>query len=145
MIKKTYKNKATLLFTDTDSLCYIIETDDFYKDMYANKGMYDLSNFPKDSEFYDESNKKVLGKFKDEIMDIDANVDKIPASEFVGIRPKMYSIKGGSFEKKVGKGRALLDEPAAGGPAAARDLRRHPPAPAPDEHDDDEQGGALLL
>ncbi len=30
-VKKDYGQKAKLLFTDTDSLCYEIETEDFYK------------------------------------------------------------------------------------------------------------------
>ena len=33
-IQKKYKDKAELLFTDTDSLMYQIYTDDFYKDIY---------------------------------------------------------------------------------------------------------------
>ena len=32
-IRKKYGNKAELLFTDTDSLMYYIETDDFYEDI----------------------------------------------------------------------------------------------------------------
>ena len=32
-IRKKYKNKAELLFTDTDSLMYHIPKDDFYKDI----------------------------------------------------------------------------------------------------------------
>ena len=32
-IKSKYGNKAELLFTDTDSLMYGIETDDFYQDV----------------------------------------------------------------------------------------------------------------
>ena len=32
-IKPKYGEKAKLLFTDTDSLMYEIETDDFYKDI----------------------------------------------------------------------------------------------------------------
>ncbi len=32
-IKKKYGDKASLLFTDTDSLCYEIKTDDFYQDI----------------------------------------------------------------------------------------------------------------
>ena len=40
--------KCILLFTDKDSLC--IETDeDFYEIMHQYKGLFDLSNFPKDS------------------------------------------------------------------------------------------------
>ena len=86
VIKKTYQDKAKLLFTDTDSLCYHIRTDDFYKDMRDSKELYDMSNFDPSSEFYDDTNKKVLGKFKDEC-------DGKPPSEFVGLRPKMYSLK----------------------------------------------------
>ena len=32
-IKKRYNNKAKLLFTDTDRLCYEIETQDIYKEL----------------------------------------------------------------------------------------------------------------
>jgi len=108
-MKPQYGSNAQLLFTDTDSLCYHIKTDDFYKDMWQNKHQYDLSNFPTDKEedeeeefntakFYDASNKKVLGKFKDEC-------DGKPAHEFVGLRPKMYSLQlPEGKEKKTGKG-----------------------------------------
>ena len=65
VIKKTYQDKAKLLFTDTDSLCYHIRTDDFYTDMRDSKELYDMSNFDPSNEFYDDTNKKVLGKFKD--------------------------------------------------------------------------------
>ena len=32
-IKQKYRDKAKLLFTDTDSLAYEIQTEDFYKDI----------------------------------------------------------------------------------------------------------------
>ena len=32
-VKPMWKDKAALLFTDTDSLCYEIQTDDFYIDI----------------------------------------------------------------------------------------------------------------
>jgi hypothetical protein len=97
VIKAQYGERAKLLFTDTDSLCYHIQTDDIYKDMYKSQELYDLSNLPHDSPFFDKTNKKVLGKFKDEC-------DGAAAAEFVGLRPKMYSLKVGSKEKKTGKG-----------------------------------------
>ena len=43
-IKNRYGSDAKLLFTDTDSLCYEIATEDFYLDMYNNKEHFDLSD-----------------------------------------------------------------------------------------------------
>ena len=100
-IKPKYDDKAKLLFTDTDSLCYHIQTDDVYADMVEDKDLFDLSNYAdaeKTKFVYDTTNKKVLGKFKDE-------TEGIPITEFVGIRSKMYSLLiDGNKEKKTGKG-----------------------------------------
>ena len=63
-VKKKYKN-PTLLFTDTDSLCFETE-EDFYEIMHQNKDLFDLSNFPKDSKYYCVNNKKLPGKMTDE-------------------------------------------------------------------------------
>jgi len=41
-IKKTYGDKAQLLFTHTDSLCYEIETEDFRADWKAHMDLFDL-------------------------------------------------------------------------------------------------------
>ena len=47
-IKPKYDNKAKLVFTDTDSLAYEIETEDFYKDIVPDvASMFDTSNYPK--------------------------------------------------------------------------------------------------
>ena len=35
-IKRKYRDKAKLLFTDTDSLMYEIQTEDFYNDISAD-------------------------------------------------------------------------------------------------------------
>ena len=44
-----YGKKQKLLFTDTDSLCYEIQTEDFYKDISEDvEDNFDTSNFPKD-------------------------------------------------------------------------------------------------
>ena len=83
-IKSQYGDKARLLFTDTDSLTYEIEADDVYQDFWKDKHLFDNSDYPKDSPFYDNANKKVIGKFKDEAAGI-------PIVEFVGLRSKMYS------------------------------------------------------
>ena len=44
-----YGEKAKLLFTDTDTLCYEIDIKDAYKDFRVNKNMFDNSDYPKDS------------------------------------------------------------------------------------------------
>ena len=64
-IKEKYGEKENLLFTDTDSLCYRIETEDVYQDMAENKTLYDFSDYNKSHHLFDESNKKVIDKMKD--------------------------------------------------------------------------------
>ena len=59
---------AKLLFTDTDSLVYEINSDSVYKECFRDKDLFDFSGYTKDSVYYDISNKKVLGRMKDELM-----------------------------------------------------------------------------
>ena len=93
-IKKKYGDKARLLFTDTDSLTYEIEAEDVYRDFWNDKDKFDNSDYPESSLYFDKTNKKVIGKFKDEAAGV-------PICEFVGLRSKMYSyIKD---DQKVGK------------------------------------------
>ena len=73
------------MFTDTNSLVYEIKTEDAYEDFYLNKDLFDLSNYPLHSKFFDPVNKKVIGKMKDEFK------GKI-ISEFAGLKSKMYSL-----------------------------------------------------
>lgn len=56
-----------------------------YKDFFKNKDKFDNSDYPEISKFYDKSNKKVIGKFKDEA------AGEIIITEFIGLRSKMYS------------------------------------------------------
>ena len=84
-----YGNKAKLLFTDTDSFLYEIQTEDFYKDISGDvKDRFDTSDYPKNhpSVIVTGINKKVLGMFKDEAAG--KNI-----TEFVGLRAKLYSYK----------------------------------------------------
>ena len=80
------KNKynVELVYTDTDSFIIYVETDDIYKDMLENKNLYDFSEYPINHPNYDITNKKVLGKFKDEMK-------SLIMTEFIGLKPKMYS------------------------------------------------------
>ena len=56
-----------LLFTDTNSLTYQNQTVNLYKDFYADKQLFDFSGYEKESPVYNDSNKKVIGKMKDEL------------------------------------------------------------------------------
>ena len=100
-IKPKYGENAKLLFTDTDSLAYEIQTKDFYRDISSDvKSKFDTSNYPKDhpSGILTGVNKKVIGMFKDE-----AAGKQI--AEFVGLRAKLYSYRvEESYEEKKCKG-----------------------------------------
>ena len=82
-MKKKYGNNIKLLATDTDSLIYEIKTEDMYEDIKSMKEYFDCSEYDENHLCYDENNKKVIGKFKDE-------VSKSIMIEFIGIRSKMY-------------------------------------------------------
>ena len=97
-IAAKYGPNAQLLFTDTDSLCYHVTTNDVYQDMYKDCRMFDFSDYPTDHLCHSNSNKKVMGKFKDEL-------NGVPVIEFVGLRAKMYSLLDNKHrEKKRAKG-----------------------------------------
>ena len=82
-IKNKYDNKSKLSFTDTDSLMYEIKTEDVNEDFSSDKEMFDFSNYSTKSKCYDDSNKLINGKMKDE-------TGGVANEEFVGLKPKMY-------------------------------------------------------
>ena len=77
--------RAKLLFTDTDSLCYEIQTTDVYADMSKRLDLFDTSDYPPNNPLFSKTNAKVVGKMKDES-------PGVPPIEFVGLRSKMYSL-----------------------------------------------------
>ena len=88
-----------LLFTDTDSFCYFIPTNEnLYEFIRGKTEWFDFSNYPPEHPNFDTSNHLIPGKFKDEM-----GGEFI--EEFCGLRSKMYSIlKFGGEEKKTAKG-----------------------------------------
>ena len=83
-IKKSFD--AELLFTDTDSLTYKIKSENVYQEFFKWKGLFDFSNYSKDSKFFEGANKKVIGNMKDDF-------GGVIVIEFVGLKSKMYSMK----------------------------------------------------
>ena len=70
-------------------MTYIICTEDLYKDINEKPGLkehFDFCNYPKSSAFFDETNKKTVLKFKDELS---GSIIR----EVVALKAKMYSIK----------------------------------------------------
>ena len=96
-------NFNTVRRKNTDSLVYEIKGEDVYEDVYSDKDLFDFSEYPVDSKFFETTNKNVIGKIKDEFK---GEV----ISAFVGLKSKMYSIiivkneeitKGKGVNKKI--------------------------------------------
>ena len=101
-IKKNFN--AELMFTDTNSLIYKIKSENVYKDFFKLKDFFDFSNYSKDSKFFDNTNKEVIGKMKDEY-------GGAITDEFVGLKSKMYSIKNiNGSESSTAKGVSIATE-----------------------------------
>ena len=83
-IKKKFD--AELLFTDTESLTYEIKSEDIYEKNFKLKHLFDFSNYPEDSKFFDPTNKKVIDKMKDVL-------EGKATGEFVGLKSKLHSMK----------------------------------------------------
>ncbi|KAK3794857.1 hypothetical protein RRG08_001008 [Elysia crispata] len=84
-LKNQYGDRCQLLYTDTDSLLLEIQTEDVYRDMGQHAELYDTSDYPREHPLHSVENKKVLGKMTDECAGR-------PIAEYIGLRPKMYSI-----------------------------------------------------
>ncbi|KAK3910146.1 Peptide methionine sulfoxide reductase MsrA 2, partial [Frankliniella fusca] len=96
-LKRKYGNNVSVGVTDTDSLLLSIKTNDVYSDMHDLSDHLDTSDYPPDHPLFSVKNKKVLGKFKDEL-------NGVPLKAMVGLRAKMYSFQTANTEKCVAKG-----------------------------------------
>ena len=83
-IKNNCDNKSKLLFRDTDSLMYEFKTEDFKEDFSSDKEMFDFRNYSTKSKYYDNSNKLVIDKMKDE-------TTGVAVKQFFELKPKMQS------------------------------------------------------
>ena len=79
-MKTKYGKKLILWFTYTDSSVYEIETKNVYDGFSEKKEMLDFSICSGVSKYYDDLKALVLGKMKDELVEI------------IGIKLKIYSI-----------------------------------------------------
>ena len=104
-IRDNYGDKAELLFTDTDSLVYLIQTEDFFEDIKKDIKKKNLThNFPEvhPSGIKAGLNEKEVGIFK---LDTGANQIII----FIGLRPKLYTYKVETKYKKDKKDNVIKE------------------------------------
>ena len=86
VLKAKYEKNIRLIYTDTDSYVLQTFTEDIYDDWKDLSEYMDFSGYDKKHPCYDPTNKKVLGKFKDEM-------DGKVITNFIALRPKMYCLK----------------------------------------------------
>ena len=77
---------AELLFTGTDSFTYERKSENVYEEFFKWKDLFEFSNYSKDSKSFDKTNKKVIGKMKDEFRGV-------IVIESFGLKSKMHSMK----------------------------------------------------
>ena len=83
-IKNKYGDKAEMLLAGVDSLMYKIEAENVYENFCKNKDLFDLSNYPKDAKYYNNSNNLVAGKMK-------GYTCSVPIKGFLGLKSKVYT------------------------------------------------------
>ena len=71
------------MFTDRESLTYENKSEDVYEEFFKYKHLFDFSEYQ--SNFFDLTNQKVIGKMKDEFKGI-------PVNKFIGLKSKMFCI-----------------------------------------------------
>ena len=74
-----------------------IKAEDIYEDFSSNKELFDFSNYLTKSNLYDNSNKLVIRKLKDE-------TGGAAIEEFIGLKPQIYSLLVDNSEHKKAKG-----------------------------------------
>ena len=55
-MKNKCENKAEMLLIETDRLMYKIKAENVFEDFHQDKDLFDFSNYPKDSKYYNNSN-----------------------------------------------------------------------------------------
>ena len=74
-----------VIYMDTNSFIFEVTNQNFKDTMFENNEYFDLSNYPKERKYYDSTNKKVLGKMKDEYPG--KNINKV-----IALKSKSYIV-----------------------------------------------------
>ena len=84
VIQKDFKENSNLIYSDTDSSVYSITHLDIYEWVKENREHVDLPDSVR-PDMKDTTNRKALGKFKDEM-------NTLTTKKFIARNPKVYSI-----------------------------------------------------
>ena len=82
-IKNKHGDKAEMLLTDTDTLMYKLKLKIFLRAFTKIESYLNFSNYPKDSKYYNNSDRVVVSKLKEEICGV-------PIKDLVGFKSKIY-------------------------------------------------------
>lgn len=97
VIKKEFGEKASLLYTDTDSLIIKVLIENFYDFIAQNPDKFDTSNYTEGNKFNIPKSTSVLGRMKDEF-------PADPIICFYGTGAKAYYVQSVGKELKKAKG-----------------------------------------
>ena len=87
VLKPKYDDNFKLVYTDTDSYVLKVDTHDVYEDLTDIGEYVDFSDYHPSHPNHDRTNqKKVLGKFKDEL-------NEKTITSFTALKPKSYCYK----------------------------------------------------
>ena len=67
-------------------MTYEVKSENVREKFFKWKDLFNFNNYAKDLKFFDEANKKVIDKMKDEF-------GGVIVTEFVGLKSKMYSMQ----------------------------------------------------
>jgi hypothetical protein len=101
VIRPAFRNRVTMLMSDTDSFCMLVEDTDVDSAVRKLSPVMDFSNYPPEHELYDASNKNVLGLLKNEV----------PGSScikrFAGVKAKSYMVVTAEEEEIMAKAKGV--------------------------------------
>ena len=81
-----YRDKCKIMYTDTDSLIYLLECENVYEDIKRDIARFDTSD--------PERNKYDIPRVNNKIPDLMKNENgDVIMTEFIGLRAKMYALR----------------------------------------------------
>ena len=98
-------SQYTLLYTDTDSLIYKIQTTDLYSKFACHPSLFDFSDYDAShicskNNPYLKMNKKKIGVIKDEL-------GSLRITKFIALRSKLYSFKIAKEDEKAAESKNI--------------------------------------